>query len=456
MSGLYAWIHRKIVHPLWTWKDGAYPYGYLAEFERTQHLSPEALADYQWAKLKKLLDHAYANCPYYGDSWQRAGVGPGDIRSMADFSRLPMLGKRDIQENLKGLTRQDVPQSELVRNMTGGSTGEPLVFYMDKERVKSRAASTIRHDRWAGKDVDTMFASVWGHFRDTSMPDTAWQKWKNRWIYRCVTLDTSSIDEAKIRFFVEQARVLKPEVYVAYANSIHYLAQYLKANGVDDFPRPRSIISTAEMLEDSRKTLVEEVFRCPVYNRYGCREASVIASECERRDGMHVNAEAILLEVVREGRPVEPGQTGEIVITDLLNYATPLIRYRIKDAGTLRTGRCACGRGLPRLDIVGGRVTDFLKTPEGKVVSGASLTIFLTAHAPGVRQMQLCQDRIEALQVRVVRGQGYGPESEDFIRMTAAKFVGSGVLLSFEYVDEIAPTASGKHRYCISSLNPFE
>ncbi len=166
------------------------------------------------------------------------------------------------------------------------------------------------------------------------------------------------------------------------------------------------------MLEPSARTLIEEVFGCRVFNRYGCREVSVIASECAEHAGMHVMAEGLYVEVVRGDRPAQPGELGAVLVTDLLNLAMPLVRYRIGDMAAVEDGGCACGRGLPRLRTVEGRVTDFLVGTDGRLVSGAALTVCVVAKRPTLGQVQLWQDRPGRVLYKI-RGNDGRPAAQD-------------------------------------------
>ncbi len=452
---LYGALHRRLIYPIWSRKDGDYPLAHLREFERTQYFSPERLRELQWERLERLVHHAYERCPFYRERWSAAGIRPGDIRGFDDFARLPLVTKRDIQEHAPDMVRSDRSPGDLVQNRTGGSTGEPLVFYLDPDRVRSRAASSIRHDRWAGKDIGTYYASIWGHRRDREPLGNSWAAFRERWIYRVLFLDASSLSADTLRGFVDRLRRARPEVYVAYANAIYLLARFLKEEGVSDPPRPEAIIATAEVLEPERRALIESVFGCPVFDRYGCREVSIIASECSEHDGLHINAEALHVEILRDGKPAAAGEAGEVVVTDLLNTGMPLIRYRIRDMAAPVEGVCRCGRGLPRLRMAGGRVTDFISTPDGRIVSGASLTIFLVANTPGLRQAQLRQARREEVVVRIVRGPDYDRASEDYLLRTAREMLGDAVRIAVEPVEEIPPSPSGKHLFCVSEVDPL-
>ena len=456
--GLYESFLRTLVLPVWYWKDGIYPYEYLRESKRTQFLSEEELRDLQLSKLKRLLNLAYEKCPYYRNKWKEHGVHPDAIKNFDDFRSIPMTSKGDLQQNVDGMCNTGFAKDELVRNMTGGSTGQPVIFYHDPELMKIRLASTMRHDEWAGKLPGDWFASVWGHHRDLAKPlNELWYKIRRRLIYRDVVLDTSKITNESLNSFVEQVRRYKPKSYVTYANSIHLLGRWLESRGITDFPKPRGIITTAEFLEPSRREYIERILGAPVFDRYGSRETSVLASECEYHDGLHVNMEHLYIELLKpDGTPAGPGEKGEVVVTDLSNIGMPLIRYRLRDVAEPVAGTCRCGRGLSRIKMVGGRVTDFILTPSRKLVSGASMTIFLTANTPGVGKMQLYQEKINTLEIRIVAGDKFTDESREYCLRSARKLIGEDLDIFITLVDDIPVPESGKMRYSISEVDPFE
>src|SRR5438309_431445 len=178
---------------------------------------------------------------------------------------------------------------------------------------------------------------------------------------------------------------------------------------VADNYRPRPLIRD---LTGEGRALIESTFGCAVFDRYGCREFAVIASECDRHQGLHVNAENLLLEVLQDPAAA-PDSGGEIVITDLKNYAMPLIRYRSRDVGYLTSSRCDCGRGLPLLELRGGRTTDLLTALNGQKVSGIVLATYGITNIDGLRQVQFIQERRDAVRARIVRGPGWSQEALD-------------------------------------------
>jgi phenylacetate-CoA ligase len=210
------------------------------------------------------------------------------------------------------------------------------------------------------------------------------------------------------------------------------------------------------MLEDEGRDVIERVFGCRVFNRYGCREVSVIASECSAHSGLHVMAEGLFVEIETSTGPARPGEVGSILITDLLNLAMPLIRYRVGDMGAWARGDCPCGRNLPRLERLAGRVTDFLVGSDGQLVSGAALTINLVAKRPSLGQVQIRQSRAGEAVFRVVPGPGFDEQADaDFLRRAARQYLGQAAMVTLEVVDEVPATLSGKYLFSQSSV-PLE
>jgi phenylacetate-CoA ligase len=272
---------------------------------------------------------------------------------------------------------------------------------------------------------------------------------RNALLYREVVLNTFDVREANFAQFLAELRRRKVRYLQAYSRSLLMFAEYLSNQGIEP-PPLESAITTAECLTPDERKFIEQTLQCPTFDRYGCREFSVIASECERRDGMHLAAETMLVEFVVGGRPAQPGEVGEILVTDLLNEAMPFIRYKIGDMGAPLDGSCPCGRGLPRMQMVAGRVTDFIHTPDGRWLSGVAINTYLISQIPGIRQAQITQDQCDHLRFRLVEsGQGR-QAAEDFLRAQVPKMFGRDMSYSSEWVAQIPPEASGKIRVTVS------
>lgn len=449
---LYAPIVRHLLHPLWVKKNGSRLYAYLAEYERSQYWSPDEVSALQWARVTRLLDYAYEQCPFYRHRFIQSGIHPKDIKTPEDFLKLPPLNKSDIQEHLHDVIAQPALTRALIKDMTGGSTGSPLVFYYDRDRRDSRDASRIRHNRWAGWKIGDKVAALWGRERQT--PSRATQ-WRRRLLSRQLLLDASALTERTMRDFVHRLNTLRPTIVLAYANMADLLASFIEQHGLRLRP-PAGVVTTAEVLTPEKRQRIERAFQCKVFNRYGSREVALIASECEQRRGLHINAESLYVELMHDGRPADPGELGEVYITDLLNYSMPLIRYRIGDvARRPATPRCPCGRGLPMLTDIEGRVTDFLITPDRRIVSGVALATYMITNIKGIRQIQLVQEHPCATTIRLVKHHDFDDQSEAELKRRAAEFLGHQMAITISAEEHIPNEPSGKFRFSISRVAPF-
>jgi phenylacetate-CoA ligase len=453
---LYAEFIRRMIHPAVMIKRGKTRiYKYLKEFDTSQYLDGGVIRDRQWDRLKKLISHAYESSDFYKTRFEEAGLRPSNIQSFSDYCKVPLLLKKDIQDNLAALTSKRYRTEELVPNRTGGSTGMPLHYFHDKERILSMEAAAIRHFRWAGHDIGEKIAVIWGSRRDLSRSGEIKSKLWNFLLERALILDSSSMSEETLDRFVKDLLRFKPKTIQAYAKSIYFFAQYCKERGIEGI-HPQSIVTSAEMLLEPERRLVEEVFQCKVFDFYGSREVSVIASECEEHSGLHVNADALYVEFVDDaGRPVAPGQQGNIVITDLFNYGMPFLRYKIEDIGIPSDRVCRCGRGLPLMEMVAGRTTDFILTPHGLRVSGAALTIYLISSVPGIRQAQIVQDEIDHLNFRIVPDPEFNREGLAVLKEKVPEFFGSEMRYDITFMEEIPKDPSGKFRFSISNIKTF-
>ncbi len=235
-----------------------------------------------------------------------------------------------------------------------------------------------------------------------------------------------------------------------YVGPLVRLAEWLLANH-RQVARPASVIGAAEALHPFQRELIEKAFGAPAYNTYGCREFMLIASECEHRQGLHVNADHLVVETLdHEGMPAIDG-SGEVAVTDLFNYGMPFIRYVNGDMATYATSTCACGRGLPMLASVDGRKLDAIRTPAGHILPGEFFPHMLK-DVPGLARFQLVQRRLDRLDLSIVRGRGFEDASLDYIRREVGKVLGDSAELHCHFVDDIPLTRSGKLRVTVSEL----
>jgi phenylacetate-CoA ligase len=447
-------LARHLFYPLSLWRSGGLAeLGHLRAFERSQYYAPEQLRDIQFARLRALLEHAYRACPFYRERFDAVGLRPGDVKRLEDLRAIPPLERRELQEHRNRLVATGWPADDIVPNQSGGSTGAPVSFFLDRDRMRSRNAATIRHNRWCGWEVGHKVALLWSAPADGPRP--GWRaRLRGALLDRQLYLNAAHLTDEKLAAFHEAVGRFRPRVLLAYAGCAVLFARYLRAQGLRPY-RPHALVTSAEVLTEADRALLEETFGCPVFNRYGSREVSIIASECEQRHGLHVAAESLYVEVVRGGEHARPGEPGAIVVTDLLNRALPLIRYRIGDVGSWAAGPCPCGRGLPRLATVTGRVSDFLVGPDGRVVAGLWLLHTLVAHRVSLGQVQIRQQRPGQVHYRIKPGPGFDPTQDlEYLTRESQHHLGEGTAVDWEFADELQAEPSGKFLFCHSAVTP--
>ena len=440
---------RTVIHPLWALRDHPHYRRYRREFEQSQFLSPSALAELQRRRLRDILRHAFEHCRFYRERFENTGLKASDFEDPACLSRIPILTKVDIQQHMQEMTADNVPADQRAKNQTGGSTGMPVQFYVDLERFDSRMASTARHDSWAGYRHGDWCAYLWGARLDLISNARLWDRIRNRLLYRRIELNTSGISAQDWEDFIATVRQKKPRIMLSYAQSAVLFAKHVLQKAITDI-RFQSIITTSEVLFPEQRQLLEDTFHAKVFNRYGSREVSVVASECDQHTGLHVNADALLLEI--EPDPSIPAPDGKILVTDLLNRSMPLIRYEIGDVGRWSDKPCPCGRGLPLLQDLQGRLTDFLVMPDGRQISGVALLTWVFADVSELQHVQLLQDTREEVKMKIVPGKSYAPSVEQRLRDRLQHYLPSEVRISVELCDEVEISASGKRRFVINRI----
>ncbi len=446
MSDLYEPLFRRVLFPLY--ESGLRrrkTLRYLSEYERSQWLDPEALDALQWRKLQALLRHCWEQVPFYRRSWGELGIaGPDDIRGPADFARLPVLDKPTIRANFDDLIARDHAGGGLLFKTTGGSTGEPLRFGYTRESYERRLAIMWRGYGFSDARLGQRTLYLWG------TPVGA-QKRKDRLYHAAFNrhmLSAFEMSEARMAEYADTIDRFRPETIVSYVAPIVKLSEWMLANG-RRLHRPHRILGAAETLHESQRAIIEQAFGAPAYNTYGCREFMLIAAECEHRQGLHVNADHLRVEL---GETVGQGEgPRDVIVTDLHNYGMPLLRYINGDLATPGTQRCGCGRALPLLASVDGRKLDALRTPDGRYVPGEFI-VYAFLGATGVRRYQVVQKQLDAFDITLVRDHDFDESVIDLMRGELQKVVGDNVALNFHFADDIPLTATGKQRVTVSEL----
>jgi len=446
MSGAYTRLAAGLLFPLHERLKKHDTVAVRRALEESQWWPADRLAQLQLDRLRTLLVEVGRHVPYYRELFGRLGFEPDALRSLADLQRLPLLTKADIRRGGDGFRHEQA--GPLARHNTGGSSGEPLIFYIGKERVSHDVAAKWRATRWWGVDIGDPETVVWGSPIELGAQDRV-RAVRDK-LLRTRLLPAFQMSEARLDGFVAAIRAQRPRMLFGYPSALSHIARHARQRGValNDLGI-RVAFVTSERLYDEQRADIEQVFGCPVANGYGGRDAGFIAHQCPK-GGMHITAEDIVVELIGpDGRPVPDGTSGEIVVTHLATRDFPFIRYRTGDMAVRSTATCACGRGLPMLAEIQGRSTDFVLAQDGTVMHGLAL-IYVLRDLPGVSGFKVVQHSLERTEVQVVRGSGWIEGHRDTIAAGVRARLGQGVQVELTYVDAIAPEKSGKHRYVIS------
>lgn len=435
------------MHPLMAWRSGSRHLQHLRLLKERQWNPLETIRAQQFEAVRRLLFHAYETVPYYRSRFIAQGRHPSDFRCLDDLRTLPLLTKTDIRANAAALRSSAFDANKVTLKKTSGSTGVPLEIAVDRDSMEWKRACTIRSDEWSGWRLGQRVAKVWGN------PEYLQQGFKGRvrnlLVDRARYLDTIGLDEDRMQTFADSLRRHRPGLLFGHAHSLYLFACFVGKRAPGSI-RPDGIVSTAMLLHDWQRAVIERAFDCPVTNRYGCEEVSLIACECERHRGLHLNADSHYSETLND-RPDSDGE-GSLVVTDLTNFAMPLIRYKVGDVVVKSDRTCSCGRGLPLIERIEGRDADYVLTPSGKLISGISLTENFALRIRGTAQVQIVQDSERFLRLRLVPDEDFGPESHWQIEELVRELFGPDMDYEVEIVAAIPQEPSGKYRFCISPV----
>ena len=442
-------LARTFFEQLQAYKNRSPKLAYWKELEQTQFLPREELLAIQQQRLEKLIEFVWNRNPFYRQRMESVGLTPTDLKDVNALRRLPILTKAEVRQNTQRMISQGYELDKLHIAKTGGSTGKALDLYFTEKCSEQRNACARRHDCWSGWQPGEPIAACWGNPKH---PKTLKDKFKFHLLQPYIYLDTMHVDEAAVRTFLDQWHKVKPTLLYGHAHSIYLLAETIKSMGTDP-PTPKGVLSTSMMLIQSERKVIEEVFGIKVTDRYGCEEVSLIASECEKHEGMHLNIEHLVIEFLREdGTPAAPGEPGRIVVTDLMNKAMPFIRYAVEDVGVPTDRMCSCGRGLPLMEQVTGRVADFLIKSDGSKVAGVSLIENTLTAFTGIDQLQIFQEELKSFVLRVVPGIGYDSQVKKQLLDYFYSVFGRQTNIVLDEVGTILPEASGKYRFSICKV----
>jgi phenylacetate-CoA ligase len=417
----------------------------LRELERSQWWPAAKLRELQTAKLRRLLRHAAHAGSFYRDRIRRADIDL-DRMTLDDLPRIATLSKADIRANGDEMTDAAVA-ARMTLYTTGGSTGETLIFKIDRGRQAADQAARARTRRWFGIEPGERELYLWGSPMELAAQDRL--KLLRDRLTNHKLLSAFNMTPARMSRHLREIRRFDPVHIFGYPSSLARLVRHARQCGRRLGGRSlKAVFTTGELLIAQDRAIIEEAVSVPVVDGYGSREAGFIAHQCPR-GRYHLTMESMVVELLdTDGQPVSGIESGEVTVTHLDALGMPFIRYRTGDLARWSAEPCACGRALRCLDIVEGRKTDMLRTSDGGYAHGLSVIYVLRAE-PGVRQFKVVQQADLSLDVSVVADGVLDERRQDALRSQLRRRIGPGVDVRLEVVSEIAPDPSGKHRHIV-------
>jgi len=445
------WLSRT-VYRLQEAALGRPTFAYWQELEKSQWLGRAEIEALQSRKLNALLSNAFAHSPWHAQRLREAGlesmVHAGGV-TLIDLARLPTMNKRDARDNVEQLVWRSVPGG-ITKYTTGGSSGEPLIFYFGRERQASDAAGRMRARRWWGVEPGEREAYLWGAPVELNKTDRI-KTLRDRLVNQLV-LNAFAMSPERMDGYLDALQEWQPKCVYGYASSVALLAAHAEARRRTlRMSKLRVVCTTGEPLYPHQRDLIARVFGAPVANEFGSRDIGFTAHEAPGGQ-MLLMSESHLVEVLDEvGQPVAPGEAGEAVITGLTSMAQPFIRYRTGDVMRLSSEPAADGQGLHVIAEVSGRQTDFVVAADGRVMHALAVIYVLRA-VPGIAQFKCIQHALDHMEVQIVPDANWNEAARDAVVAGLHARLGEALHVELHMLDDIPPEASGKHRYVVSHV----
>jgi len=418
------------------------------QLEQSQWWPRERIEANQFRQLERLLDHAFATVPHYRRTLAQVGFRPGRTITPDRFRALPILSRRDVQNAGDRLRSTAIPpeHGRHESTATSGSTGVPVTVVKTELEQAYWSAATMRHSLWHRRDPRLKLAAIRSDRSGRS--DYPHGSRQADWGPPLATVfGTGPAVLLDIRTGIgEQADWLAredPDYVLSFGTNLLFLARHCQEHGIR-LPRLKAVIASGEIVEPELRRLARELWGVSLSDMYSAVEVGYVALQCPEHEHYHVQMEAAIVEVLdARGEPCEPGDAGEIVVTPLHNYATPLIRYALGDFGEVGEA-CPCGRGLTVLRRIVGRARDMIVLPSGERRFGYHSPDLLAGIAP-IMQHQIAQTGRDELEIRLVVRRRLTLEEGAVVTDLVNKTYGGGFRCRIIYRDEILRAEGGKY-----------
>lgn len=430
--------------------------GRYAEFQallaRTERASAAELEAYQNERLCAVIDHAYEHVPFYRRRFDALKLTPRDIRRREDLPKLPLLTRDDIREHFDDLRSTAFPRRALRTGHTSGTTGTPLTIGYDRDTVWMTYAVFDRHYRWAGCTLGPSGDRIAVARGNVIVPLGQRRPpfWRKNHRHHQLLLSSFHLSKQNLPAYFDALAAFGPAVMDGYPSTLFLLAKYLQSTG-RYFP-VKAAITSSETLYEFQREVIEERFKCRVFDYYALAERAIFSHECDRHEGHHLAMEYGITEVTdAAGQPLPRGQVGRLVGTSLHNLAMPLLRYVTNDRSALRDGQCSCGRHLELMDDVTTKAEDVLTLADGRLISPSVLTHPFKP-LDCIEGSQIVQTQPDEVVVRLIPRSTYTAQHTTHLIKELKARLGDDVRVDVQFVDQLETSKNGKFKWVISKV----
>ena len=454
-QSLGTYIRRNLLIPFyWKYINRSKMLTYFQNLKTYQWLSPEENRRLQGKNLFALIKYAGMHINFYRQIIKKHHLTITPETIFEDIEKFPILTKEIIRDQFDNLYH--FKDNNYYRNTSGGSTGEPLIFYQDREYLSWANANKRLFNTWAGRKIGEPMVKIWGSLSDILGSGLGFKGYLRQQVSGVITLGSSRMTDEEMYEHVKQINRIKPRLILSYTNSMEELTRFIKDHHLIVYSPP-AIMTAAGVLYPEVKKTIEEVFNTRVFNRYGSREVSDMACNCEKDEGLHLVPPLHYIEIVDDrGLPQKPGMSGNIVVTLLSNYTMPLIRYQIGDRGVLSEKKCSCGRGWPLLKEVEGRFNSSFRNKFGDFINAGSFYP-LFYYKDNIKRFQIIQKEVDFFEVNLVLNDKmrFNEMVKDLkeINWKICKIMKHETTVKYHIVDKIIPSPSGKYIYAFSRID---
>lgn len=433
---------------LWTWRYGTQR---LIQ-ERFPFRSPAAIERAQRRAIREMVGYAHRHVPYYRETMRRLGIGPDDIRTVADLARLPLIDRDQLQRDPLYFVSEELPIDRYLKLHTGGSSGAPITVMRGPVRTQQLG----HHERGRAVERRLTGKRFGGRLLNIASPLAPAAILRRRFGEGLLPPAFMAIRRLDLLLTDPPAQALaamnefRPDVVISHGSYLEALFQHAHRSG-EDFHRPAVAVYHSDALPDTARRLISDELGIEVLTYYSAVEAPAVAFECERHGGLHLNCDLYPLRIIGDdGEELPDGESGEVVVSNLVYRGTVILNYRIGDVAAKLAEPCPCGRSLPMMSYLEGRVGDWISTPDGRRLHPQLLRVQFTEEEE-VWRYQVVQQTPSRFALRLVTAPDCDRRRlEARLERKFASLLGDEATVEIAYLDDIPRTARGKVRTVIA------